>query len=49
MSKKRVVVTGLGALSPLGNDVDTSWNNAINGVSESVRSLVLMLKNIRQK
>ncbi|MGG1247866.1 beta-ketoacyl-ACP synthase II [Bacillus spizizenii] len=33
MSKKRVVVTGLGALSPLGNDVDTSWNNAINGVS----------------
>ncbi|WP_348709771.1 beta-ketoacyl-ACP synthase II [Bacillus subtilis] len=33
MTKKRVVVTGLGALSPLGNDVDTSWNNAINGVS----------------
>ncbi|MCM3352511.1 beta-ketoacyl-ACP synthase II [Bacillus halotolerans] len=33
MSKKRVVVTGLGALSPLGNNVDTSWNNAINGVS----------------
>lgn len=33
MIKKRVVVTGLGALSPLGNDVDTSWNNAINGVS----------------
>lgn len=33
MTKKRVVVTGLGALSPLGNDVDTSWNSAINGVS----------------
>ena len=33
MTKKRVVVTGLGALSPLGTDVDTSWNNAINGVS----------------
>ncbi|WP_340640462.1 beta-ketoacyl-ACP synthase II [Bacillus atrophaeus] len=33
MNKKRVVVTGLGTLSPLGNDVETSWNNAINGVS----------------
>ncbi|MCY8504598.1 beta-ketoacyl-ACP synthase II [Bacillus atrophaeus] len=33
MSKKRVVVTGLGTLSPLGNDVETSWKNAINGVS----------------
>ncbi|WP_375005196.1 beta-ketoacyl-ACP synthase II [Bacillus velezensis] len=33
MSKKRVVVTGLGALSPLGNDVETSWKNAIGGVS----------------
>lgn len=33
MNSKRVVITGLGALSPLGNDVKTSWNNAINGVS----------------
>lgn len=33
MSKKRVVVTGLGALSPLGNDAETSWKNAIGGVS----------------
>ncbi|MDS9998082.1 beta-ketoacyl-ACP synthase II [Bacillus atrophaeus] len=33
MNKKRVVVTGLGTLSPLGNDVETSWKNAINGVS----------------
>ncbi len=33
MSKKRVVVTGLGALSPLGNDAETSWKNAISGVS----------------
>ncbi|MDA1475928.1 beta-ketoacyl-ACP synthase II [Bacillus changyiensis] len=32
-NSKRVVITGLGALSPLGNDVKTSWNNAINGVS----------------
>ena len=33
MELKRVVVTGLGALSPLGNDVATTWDNAKNGVS----------------
>ena len=33
MELKRVVVTGLGAITPLGNDVETVWNNAINGVS----------------
>jgi len=33
MEKKRVVVTGLGALTPIGNDVETTWQNAINGVS----------------
>jgi 3-oxoacyl-[acyl-carrier-protein] synthase II len=27
VSKRRVVVTGLGAVSPLGNDVDTAWQN----------------------
>ena len=33
MELKRVVVTGLGAITPLGNDVETTWNNAKNGVS----------------
>lgn len=33
MELKRVVVTGLGAVTPLGNDVKTSWENALNGVS----------------
>ncbi|MBR2146881.1 MAG: beta-ketoacyl-ACP synthase II [Muribaculaceae bacterium] len=33
MELKRVVVTGLGAITPLGNDVDSTWVNAINGVS----------------
>jgi 3-oxoacyl-[acyl-carrier-protein] synthase II len=33
MELKRVVVTGLGAITPIGNDVNTTWNNAINGVS----------------
>ena len=32
-SMKRVVVTGLGAVTPLGNDVDTFWQNCINGES----------------
>jgi len=33
MELKRVVVTGLGAITPLGNDVETTWNNALKGVS----------------
>ena len=33
MEKKRVVVTGLGALTPLGNTVDTYWDNLIAGKS----------------
>jgi 3-oxoacyl-[acyl-carrier-protein] synthase II len=31
--KKRVVITGLGAISPLGNDVETSWGKLVDGVS----------------
>ena len=31
--KKRVVVTGIGIVSPVGNDLNTSWNNIKNGVS----------------
>lgn len=33
MSKKRVVVTGMGALTPIGNSLNEYWNNLINGVS----------------
>lgn len=33
MELKRVVITGLGALSPIGNDVKTTWENAVKGVS----------------
>lgn len=33
MELKRVVVTGLGALTPLGNSVSDYWNGLINGVS----------------
>lgn len=33
MELKRVVVTGMGAITPLGNDVETTWENAKAGVS----------------
>jgi len=33
MELKRVVVTGLGALTPIGNNVEEYWNGLVNGVS----------------
>lgn len=33
MEFKRVVVTGLGSVTPLGNDVPTTWENALKGMS----------------
>ena len=33
MELKRVVVTGLGAVTPLGNTVEETWNNLVAGVS----------------
>lgn len=33
MSFKRVVITGIGALTPLGKDVPTFWKNLVAGVS----------------
>ena len=33
MELKRVVVTGLGALTPVGNNVAETWENLVNGVS----------------
>ena len=31
--KRRVVVTGMGLVSPVGNDVQTAWENLLDGVS----------------
>ena len=33
MTRKRVVITGLGMLSPVGGNVTSSWNNIIEGSS----------------
>ena len=33
MSRRRVVVTGLGLVSPVGNNVEDGWSNVRNGVS----------------
>ncbi len=37
MELKRVVVTGLGALTPIGNDVETYWQNLLAGKSGAAR------------
>ena len=37
MELKRVVVTGLGALTPIGNTVSEFWNGLINGISGAAR------------
>ena len=33
MELKRVVVTGLGAITPIGNSVPALWDSLVNGVS----------------
>ena len=33
MSRRRVVITGLGAVSPVGNDVQSTWQNIVAGKS----------------
>ena len=31
--QRRVVVTGLGIVSPIGNNIDDAWDACINGIS----------------
>ena len=33
MNDRRVVITGMGVVTPLGNDLVTFWENLKNGVS----------------
>ena len=37
MSKRRVVITGLGIVSPVGNAVESAWENIISGKSGITR------------
>ena len=37
MQQKRVVITGLGMVTPLGNDVTTTWENLLQGKSGANR------------
>lgn len=40
---RRVVVTGMGAITPVGNDVETMWANMLAGVNgvEKLQHLTL--------
>ena len=31
MNERRVVITGMGVITPIGNDVETYWDNLVNG------------------
>ena len=33
MTERRVVITGLGIVSPVGSDISTAWDNVVNGRS----------------
>ncbi|MGB3380133.1 MAG: beta-ketoacyl synthase N-terminal-like domain-containing protein, partial [Rhodanobacter sp.] len=33
MSKRRVVVTGMGIISPVGNDIASAWDRVVKGES----------------
>ena len=43
MQLKRVVVTGLGALTPIGNNIEEYWNALVNGVSGAAPITILTL------
>lgn len=45
MEKRRVVVTGIGAVTPCGLDVNTTWDNVVNGVS-GIRELTRVDKEL---
>lgn len=44
---RRVVVTGMGAITPVGNDIDTMWANMLAGVNGVEKSHHLTLPTSR--
>lgn len=49
MELKRVVVTGMGALTPLGNTIDEYWNGLVNGISGADRITLFDASKFRTK
>lgn len=49
MELKRVVVTGMGAITPLGNTVDDYWNNLVAGVSGADKITLFDASKFRTK
>ena len=48
MALKRVVVTGLGALTPIGNNLNDFWTGLIEGRVVQPPLLILTQKNSKQ-
>ena len=46
MELKRVVVTGLGALTPIGNNIEEYWDALVSGKSGSAPITILILKSL---
>ena len=49
MSSRRVVVTGMGALTPIGNNLNSYWNGLINGTSGSASITQFDASNFKTK
>ena len=45
---RRVVVTGIGMVTPLGNNLETTWNNIKEGNSGVASTTILMQVNSQQ-
>ena len=45
MKPRRVVITGLGALTPLGNTLPAYWEGLLSGISVLHRSLIFIPQN----
>ncbi len=49
MKEKRVVITGLGALTPIGNTMNEFWENAVNGKSGAALITKFNSENFKTK
>ncbi len=49
MEKRRVVITGLGALTPIGNNINEFWENAVKGISGAVPITKFDTSNFKTK